>query len=56
MMKFIKEPELQEINGGWCLFINNDGCNPHNCSCEGVDGLCVTVNVGVCGCDNDYGC
>ncbi len=55
MMKFIKEPELQEINGGWCLFINNEQCN-HTCTCEGGDNICVGVDVVACLCDNDYGC
>ncbi len=56
-MKFIKEPELLDINGGWCLIINNENCD-HSCTCEGCFDICVGVDVGVCVCDNDvdYGC
>ncbi len=40
MMKFIKDPELLEINGGsLCIIYFN---------CEGLD-WCL-------GCDTDYGC
>ncbi len=51
-MEFIREPEMLDINGGWCLFINNENCD-HSCECEGVK---IGCSIEVCGCNNDYSC